>query len=466
VNRAAPPDVAGSSRRGALALLLALVLPGGSIAATIPVTTLADLDLADGACSLREAIHAANTDAAYVDCPAGDGDDRIELAVAGIIVLGSSLPQLGEGLTVAGSGASASAIDGGGQFRIFALPGPAGGATDRLRLEGLRLTGGRWDSGGAASVGADRSLEVADCVIEGNVAEDFGGGLAALGADSVRIERSLVAGNFALSRDGGGVAVTFANALEIVDSTIAGNDSEVASGGGVLAYFVDQVTIRRSTLSGNSAGDHGGGIEQVGGSGEIAYATIVGNLADADGDGAGWGGGVDVAGVGGSLTLLDSVVAGNVDASAGDGDCPDLNQRLTADLVSSGFNFVGANGCVAGPFPAGEPNGNGDFVGTPDAPIDARLGALAEHGGPTPTRLPAPDSPLVDQGSCPIELADQRGLSNPATSLRAVDDPLTPDFDDGCDIGAVERHPDSPPDLPFLDGFESGDTTAWSTALP
>src|SRR5690606_10163658 len=103
------------------------------------------------------------------------------------------------------------------------LPGPANGTTDRLRLEGLRLTGGRWDDGGAASVGSDRSLEVIDCILEGNVAEDFGGGLAALGAASVRIERSLVAGNLALARDGGGVAVTFASSLEILDSTIAGN---------------------------------------------------------------------------------------------------------------------------------------------------------------------------------------------------------------------------------------------------
>lgn len=451
---------------GILLVAAAVLVPAAAPAATLTVDTLLDVDAQDGECSLREAIVAANTDAGYRDCPAGDGDDRVEIAVAGTIVLAAALPLLTEGLTVAGAGSSESAIDGGGQFRLFALPGPANGTTDRLRLEGLRLTGGRWDDGGAASVGSDRSLEVIDCILEGNVAEDFGGGLAALGAASVRIERSLVAGNLALARDGGGVAVTFASSLEILDSTIAGNASQLASGGGVLAYFVDLVAIRRSTISGNFAGDHGGGVEQVGGTGTIEYATLTGNGADADGDEVGWGGGIDVAGVGGSLELLDTVVAGNFDASAADGRCPDLNHRLTADLTSAGFNLVGDNSCVEIPFPAGEPNAGGDLVGTPATPIDPRLGELAEHGGPTPTHRPAADSPLVDQGSCPGEIADQRGFSDPGTGLRPVDDPEVADRDDGCDIGAVERGADPPPDLPFADDFESGDLGAWSFAVP
>jgi len=457
---AAPASFAPARVRRAL--LLALLAPAGAFAATIPVTTLADVDVVDGACSLREAIVAANTDAPYADCPAGGGDDRIELASSGTVVLASSLPLLAEGATVAGSGSSKSAIDGGGSYRIFALPGPANGATDRLRLEGLRITGGRWDSGGAASVGSDRSLEVIDCVLDGNLAEDFGGALSGLGAASVRIERSVVIDNRALSRDGGGIAVTFAESLEILDSTVAGNVSQLANGGGILAYAVDQVTIRRSTISGNSAGDHGGGIEQVGGTGTIEYATLAGNAADGDGDEVGWGGGIDVAGVGATIGLVDTVVSGNLDGSAADGDCPDLNHRLTADFASAGFNLIGDNSCVEGPFPAGEPNVNGDLVGTPAAPIDARLGELADYGGPTPTHRPLADSPVVDQGACPGEIADQRGFSDPGTGLRPVDDPPVADRDDGCDIGAVEREPDPPPDLPFADGFETGDASRWS----
>ncbi len=451
-------------------LLAAIVAAAGvvaapAVAAQLAVTTLADLDLVDGDCSLREAIHAANDDSPYGDCPAGEGDDRIELTLPGTIVLTASLPLLGEGLTVAGLAASESGIDGGGLYRIFSLPGPANGATDRLRLERLHLADGRAASGGAVAVGAGRSLELVDCVIEGSVAEQFGGAAAALNADSVWIERSVVAGSVALGRDGGGVAVTFANRLEIVDSTLAGNSAAVGSGGGLLAYLVDQVTIRRSTISGNVAGDHGGGIEQVGGTGELAFATVVDNRADTDDEPGGWGGGIDLAGVGGSLTLVDSVVAGNLDASPDDADCPDLNERLTADLLSGGFNLIGIHGCVEGRFPAGFPNGNGDFVGTPDDPLDAGLSGLGQFGGPTPTHRPAADSPLLDRGGCPGELADQRGWSDPTSGLRIVDVPSIPDFADGCDIGAVERHPDPLPDLPFADGFETGDTSRWSGAV-
>ena len=46
--------------------------------------------------------------------------------------------------------------------------------------------------------------------------------------------------------------------------------------------------------------------------------------------------------------------------------------------------------------------------------------------------------------------------------------PQLPDGFDGCDIGSVEFHPaDLPGDpMPFLDGFESGDTEAWSLVAP
>jgi hypothetical protein len=415
---------------------------------------------------LREAILAANADAAYADCPAGDGADVVALTVAGAIVLGSALPVLAEGLTLAGLGAAASTIDGGGAHRLLSLPGPANGQTDLLRIEGVRLTGGLGTDGGAVGVGADRALEVVDCVVENNVADDFGGGISGRSASSVRIERSLLSGNLAAGRDGGGVSATFSGSLEIVDSTIAGNATATASGGGIFAYFVDQLLVRRSTLSGNVAGDHGGGLEFVGGQGALDYVTVTGNLADGDGDDSGWGGGVEVVGTGATLALFDSVVADNVDASAADADCPDLSVRLRGELITAGFNLVGVNDCGTAAFPPGLPNGNADFVGTSAAPLEALLGPLADHGGPTPTHLPLEASPAVDQGSCPGEVADQRGFSDPVTQMRAVDLPEIANLDDGCDIGAVERHPEPPPGLPFVDGFESGDAAAWSSVTP
>jgi hypothetical protein len=45
--------------------------------------------------------------------------------------------------------------------------------------------------------------------------------------------------------------------------------------------------------------------------------------------------------------------------------------------------------------------------------------------------------------------------------LRSFDEPTVANLGNGCDIGAVEALLPSP-DLLFEDGFESGDSSAWS----
>ena len=69
---------------------------------------------------------------------------------------------------------------------------------------------------------------------------------------------------------------------------------------------------------------------------------------------------------------------------------------------------------------------------------DPKLGELANHGGETPTTMPAEDSVAIDAGdaiACPAE--DQRNVARPQGL--------------GCDIGAVERL--QPEDVIFRDGF-------------
>ena len=56
-----------------------LLLAAPASAATIPVTTTDDTVAAVGACSLRAAISAANSDAASGGCPAGDDTDTVTL---------------------------------------------------------------------------------------------------------------------------------------------------------------------------------------------------------------------------------------------------------------------------------------------------------------------------------------------------------------------------------------------------
>jgi hypothetical protein len=136
-------------------------------------------------------------------------------------------------------------------------------------------------------------------------------------------------------------------------------------------------------------------------------------------------------------------------------------------LWASGSDFIGSNEGCAALFAPGLPNPAGDFVGTAAAPLAPQLELLADHGGATPTHRPSevPLSPLIDQGTCPGEVGDQRGYGNQAVHLRPVDLVAVPDAagGDGCDIGAFEVQGEvgADPSL-FADGFELGHTLFWS----
>src|SRR3990170_5334510 len=86
-----------SGALGLAALLLLLVLSQAAQATNIAVNTSTDELNADGDCSLREAIQAANTDTAVDACPAGSGADTI------------TLPAGTYNLTMAGTGGDANA---------------------------------------------------------------------------------------------------------------------------------------------------------------------------------------------------------------------------------------------------------------------------------------------------------------------------------------------------------------------
>jgi CSLREA domain-containing protein len=84
-------------------LLLVLALPLS--ATTITVTGTGDTIAVDGACTLREAVAAANTNAASGDCPAGTvGLDQIHFSVGGggshFIVLSSPMTDIVDPVTI------------------------------------------------------------------------------------------------------------------------------------------------------------------------------------------------------------------------------------------------------------------------------------------------------------------------------------------------------------------------------
>jgi hypothetical protein len=88
--------------------------------------------------------------------------------------------------------------------------------------------------------------------------------------------------------------------------------------------------------------------------------------------------------------------------------------------TSNGFNFSDDASCG---FTAGTDQQNAG---------DPGLGALADNGGPTQTRLPLPGSPLID--AIPVASCQADGASGITADQRGVTRPQGP----GCDIGAVE----------------------------
>src|SRR5581483_10304720 len=92
----------------------------------------------------------------------------------------------------------------------------------------------------------------------------------------------------------------------------------------------------------------------------------------------------------GIVTLANTILAGNRaiagDAPAGGPDCGSDAGRMQ----SAGYNLIG-NGADCNFAPVAT-----DRVGTPAAPIDPRLGPLADNGGPTETHALAAGSPAID----------------------------------------------------------------------
>jgi hypothetical protein len=166
-------------------------------------------------------------------------------------------------------------------------------------------------------------------------------------------------------------------------------------GGGIANEGM--LTVSNCTFNGNSSQGEGGALSNGGNGVATAVATILactisGNTADLGGGIANFD----------TLTLRSVIVAGNTEGTGGQG--PDV---FGAVRSASGFNLVGD-----GTGMTGISNGvNNNLVGSASAPIDPRLGPLADNGGPTQTMALLADSPAIDRGDPGLPAIDQRGVS-------------------------------------------------------
>jgi hypothetical protein len=181
----------------------------------------------------------------------------------------------------------------------------------------------------------------------------------------------------------GGGGIFNAGVLTLSGSTFSQNSG--FDGGGILNTAT--LTVTDSTFHGNTGASQGGGIfnssKAAGGytvTLAVSGSTIAGNLG---GQGPGISNQSST-----SLTLNNSIVAAN-----------GLANPILADISgsASGSNdLVGSGTSSFGTGLSGLTNGtNGNSVGTYLAPIDPKLGSLADNGGPTQTMALLPGSPAI-----------------------------------------------------------------------
>ena len=273
---------------------------------------------------------------------------------------------------------------GGGGTSGYLLTGPHGG-----------------DGGGVFTAGA---LSVSDSTITGN-SGGFGG--------AVNPESGVPGGT---GGDGGGIYAL--DTTVITGSTVSRNTTGIGgpgfsgpnsqeeygpggSGGGIRVS--GSLTAVNCTISGNATGmvpgkiflpeSQGGGIDSTGPL-RVTNCTISSNHA------ADTGGGIFA---GGSSILNNTIVAGDTGA---------LGDVAGALDPSGAYNIIGDGSGIAGLTAA-----NHNQIGTQQSPVDPKLAALGNYGGPTETMALLAGSPAIDAGSNALSvgvdgkplLTDQRG---------------------------------------------------------
>ena len=319
-----------------LAALLALALPAQ--AAIIPVTSGADDGT--GGCTLREAIEAANTDAAVGACPAGDdAADTVVLHVAAVALTAGEIV-ITEDLVIDRLGTvPAAQITSAFDARLFRVTGGT------VTIAGVDLLGGG-HTGGSADGAAIRvegtsAVSVQDLEINGHSAPVSGGAVWVSSTGSFSLANASMNGNTArgtAATDGGGAIYTDGGAVTVTDGTFEDNRAlnGSGSGGAIMNPNGATLSVVTSTFTLNRAKRAGGAIETVGGTTTITGTTFDNNIA---GPNPGNGGAVHGAG-GVALTITDGIAQNNVATGEGGAFWIGGGGTLAVDGTNVRFNVA------------------------------------------------------------------------------------------------------------------------------
>ena len=313
------------------------------------------------------------------------------------------------------------------------------------------------DDGGA--INNDGSLTIINTTITGNKARNNGGAIRNVG--NLRIENSLIGGTLDTTVTpnvdtrneaglaGGAIANLGSGAVSIWNSTISGNRTTGATSvGGAIAnlapvanstttvasaltaadttllvadasQFPDQLfyhiqigteTLRVVAASGNRLTVERGiagapAAQAVGATVTLQSNFNILNTTISANQSASRGGGLFA--TTGRMLVQNTIIAGNTSISQG----PDVF-GTNVNIVAVSTNIIGNNANANLAFPAGP------LVGTPIAPLNPQIGALADNGGPTKTHSLLRGSPAVNAGTStnrPVltdaDATDQRGIT-------------------------------------------------------
>lgn len=339
---------------GITAIGLAVVWGPGSELQAATITVTSNND--SGAGSLRQAlIDAAPT-------------DTIDFSVTGTIILTSGELTIVKDITINGPGAASLTISGNDSSRVFSI-----GETFVVAISDLTISDGN-PGGPGGGILNEGTLTLLNVTVSGNT----GGG-------------------------GGGISNRTTGTLTLFNVTVSGNTAGDA--GGIFNRGI--ATLTNSTVSENFATDSGGIINRN----DASRLTLINvTVADNIGD--------DAAGITGTLTLKNTIIANNLDV-----DGEPLNCQVA--LTSNGHNL--------------DSDGTCGLVGTGDlTEIDPNIGPLTDNGGPTETNALLTGSPAIDAvpvADCTDDLGnpliiDQRGFTRPVDG--------DGDTVVACDIGAFE----------------------------
>ncbi len=437
----------------------------------------------NGPGSLRAAVTSVNA--------GGGGVINFAPAVSGTITLLSGELEINaaRSVTILGPGSDRLNVSGNKTSRVFNVK------SGSVKINGLAMTDGLADTGGGLRNSAALTLE--DCKVVSNSALSPGGGGGIHNVGSLTLNACEVSSNNAsqgggvlnegtlnvndtnvsrnLARRGGGVLNVNSGTVNIEFSNVSTNTADSGEGGGILnlnASSQTSLTVKGSTVADNLATTQGAGIHNAG-KAEVSNSSINGNRVSPTG-GIANGGGVFN---GGSLSLVNSTVSGNV-ASPGTGG--GVFNGGTATVISStvtknnalrnsgpgeGFgggifnsppgvlsarsSIIAGNDAPAGPdfqgtLASDDFNLVGDTAGANitgstannKTNVNARLGPLANNGGPTNTHALLEGSPAFDSGDNRVTappfnlLNDQRGKPRPGRASASASD--------NVDIGAYE----------------------------